>query len=69
VRCPWNSSLEFLGVAVFLVSDRAMARRPSLPTEDAGPAARVSMNMLAWGLLLLFVIFFLAVVWFVTGGD
>jgi hypothetical protein len=46
--------------------------------EDAKRAApalpffvsdRVSMNVLTWGLLLLFVMFFLAVVWFVTGSD
>lgn len=54
------------GVIVFVLSGRAMARRPSLPPGELKPAYRMRMNVLAWALLLAFAGIFLAVVWLLT---
>jgi len=54
------------GLAVFVLSGRALARRSSI-TEQASPRAdRLRMNALSWALLLLFAGIFVAIAWFMT---
>ena len=56
------------GIAVFLISAKALARRDSQQAAGAIPCDRSDRtNLLSWALLLLFAGIFLACVWFVTG--
>ena len=55
------------GVVVFVLSGRALSRRPAAPPGELKPADRLRMDMLYWVLLLAFAGIFLAVVWFLTG--
>jgi hypothetical protein len=57
-----------VGVVVFVLSGRALARHPSVSANELKSADRLRMNVLVWGLLLIFVLFFLIIVWFLTGG-
>lgn len=54
------------GLVVFVLSGRALSRRPSTLPGELKPADRLRMDMLAWVLLLAFAGIFLAVVWFLT---
>jgi hypothetical protein len=68
---PTESLLPLLiaaaGVVVFVLSGRALSRRPTAPPGELKPADRLRMNMLAWVLLLAFAGTFLAIVWYLTG--
>jgi len=53
------------GVVVFILSGRALTRRAALP-DEARACHRMSVSLVSWALLLLFVLFFLAGTWFFT---
>lgn len=55
-----------VGVVVFVLSGRAMARRPAASAGESKPADRLRMNLLAWVLFLALAGIFLAVVWLLT---
>ena len=55
------------GMALFILSGRALSRRSSIAPQESARADRLRMNALSWALLLLFAGIFVAIAWFTTG--
>ncbi len=55
------------GIAVFLLSNKMLAKHSIAITQEARPTERTRMSILSWTLLLVFAAIFLAWVYFMTG--